>query len=135
MDELTFTQFKKRNTGKTSLTKCSLHELDLLVKALKAKGFVPRRSGAKKSRPLPFKLPEDKAGLIRKIRAQLDEGNYPELYAQQILGNMRKKAGKPQGPMEGNYVSNPLEMATPEELGKVIAALYYNAKRKGLKTR
>ncbi len=135
MDSDTFSRFKWNNVNKNSLTKCNERELNLLLNALKAKGFIPKPKKSNRGPRHPFKLPNDKAALITKIRAQLAEGSYPELYAEQILGNMRRRAGKPEGPIQGNYVSNPLAMASMDELHKVIAALYYNARRKGLKTR
>jgi len=75
---------------------------------LQSRGFKPRRKG--RSTPAV-----DKAALVSKIRAQL--GDRPDAYAD---GMSRKMFGVER-----------FEWCTPQQLWKIVAALNYDAKRKG----
>lgn len=98
---------------------CSSTELDYagrkkVLDHLKGCGFKATKAAA---RPAPA---QDKAALVGKIRALLIElDNKPDTYADGMARNMFK--------------IERFEWCTPEQLGKIVAALSYQAKRRAAK--
>ena len=85
------------------------------LKACGAEFRPARKSGLKRNRPTP---PPETERQIRKIRAMLAEDGLPDAYAEAILKQMCSHPHRV-----------PLEWASSEQLGKVIAALSYRKKR------
>ena len=86
-----------------------------MLKACGAEFRPARKSGLKRNRPAP---PPETERQIRKIRAMLAEDGLPDAYAEAILKQMCSHPHRV-----------PLEWASSEQLGKVIAALSYRKKR------
>lgn len=82
---------------------------------LRERGWRPRR----RHRPRPA---EDRAPLLRRVYALLDDR--PVSYAEAILRHMY-----------GDSAPARLEWCTPQQLRAIVAALYYDAKRHGRRTR
>ncbi len=85
------------------------------LKACGAEFRPARKSGLKRNPPAP---PPETALQIRKIRAMLAEDGLPDSYAEAILQRMCSHLHRV-----------PLQWASSEQLGKVIAALSYRKKR------
>ena len=80
-----------------------------------------KKCGARFTRKRRIRPAGDKADLLAKIQAFLAEAKRPDSYADGMakrICNVEK-----------------VEWCTPEQLGKIIAALAYDAKRHGRKTR
>ena len=80
-----------------------------------------KKCGARFTRKRRIRPAGDKADLLAKIQAFLAEAKRPDSYADGMakrICNIEK-----------------VEWCTPEQLGKIIAALAYDAKRHGRKTR
>lgn len=118
--------------GAASAADLGLTDLKRLVLVMADYGFKPSkghaRRGATRKKTIPATLEQDDLGrepLMKKIEAQLAEKgraegtDVPWGYAVAIL--KRQSGG----------VTRCFEHATPEQLRKVIAALTYDAKRKG----
>lgn len=82
---------------------------------LRERGWRPRR----RHRPRPA---GDRAPLLRRVYALLDDR--PVSYAEAILRHMY-----------GDSAPARLEWCTPQQLRAIVAALYYDAKRHGRRTR
>ena len=85
------------------------------LKACGAKFGPARKSGLKRNPPKP---PPGTELQIRKIRAMLAEDSLPDSYAEAILQRMCSHSHRV-----------PLQWASSEQLGKVIAALSYRKRR------
>lgn len=120
--------------GATSAAHLEMTDLKRLVLVMQEYGFKPSkghaRRGVSRKREIPATLANDDANLgrealMRKIEAQLAEKgraegtDVPWAYA---VGILKRQSGG---------VTRCFEHATPEQLRKVIAALAYDAKRKG----
>lgn len=120
--------------GAASAAHLEMTDLKRLVLVMQEYGFKPSkghaRRGVSRKREIPATLSNDDANLgrealMRKIEAQLAEKgraegtDVPWAYA---VGILKRQSGG---------VTRCFEHATPEQLRKVIAALTYDAKRKG----
>lgn len=85
-----------------------------VLEHMKARGFKTRRKG----RPTPS---DDRGALLAKIDAQLAAAGRDRDYVER--GMLRRMLG-PEAPAR-------LDWCTPEQLRKITAALWYDARRKG----
>ena len=104
-----------RVTHRRSCADLDLEELGWVIEEMERLGarFVLGRR-RRQTKPAP----PEKAPLIRKIRALLEEAGRPEEYAEAILRRMT-----------GHAHRTPLSWASPKQLHDVVAALEYDRQR------
>lgn len=113
LDDDTYRQMLSTTTGKNSCSKMTLPELQQVLDHLKAKGFKskPSHHGL---RPNPGR---NRNALMNKVEALLADGGYHWNYAHGMAKRM--------------FGVEKVDWLEPEQLHKLVAALEYNAKRKG----
>lgn len=105
-------------TGKTSSKDLTWQGRKALLDHFKKLGFKVKANKAGRAKPA---VTENKEALIEKIQAQLSEAELPWAYAD----SMAKRICKVER----------IEWCDPIQLGKIVAALNYDAMRKGRKTK
>ncbi len=121
-DDSFYKEMKLEHGGHDSLTKMSIAELEQLKKHMIVCGADLK---AKPTHRRRVAIPEDREGKIQKIYKQLENIGKPEKYAEGILRNQRG--------MKNKNAICPLNMATEEELVKIIRSLDTYAKRHGVR--
>ncbi|MFV9078197.1 regulatory protein GemA [Serratia fonticola] len=113
-DDATYRAALERLTGKTSATKCTLDELQIVREYMHEQGY-PRKT-AKKVGRRP-RVAATRETTLRKIEALLTEAKRPWMYAMSMSDRMFKQCI--------------IEWLDDEQLTKLMQALIIDAKRHG----
>lgn len=115
MDEETYRAMLQLHGGVSSSKDLSPLGAARVLQHLERSGFKPKAAG-KGARP---NVTPDRSGLIRKVEAQLADAGRPWTYADGMAQKMFKV--------------DKAAWLDAEQLGKVVAALSYDAKRRAMK--
>ena len=116
MDDATYRALLLRVTGKASSKDCTPRDRQLLLEEFTRLGFKVKAKNAQRSLP---QVAPDRMPRMRKIEALLADAGRPWTYLDPLIKNLGR---------------SDIAFCDCDDLSKIIAALTFDAKRRGRKT-